>query len=145
MSLETARSHHPRIALAEEARALVHGGHALGRLNAKLAVAITTAVGSMWCAYAFMALALVSLPSAIQSGNLVIIVAWISQTFLQLVLLSVIIVGQKVQEAATDLRAVRDHETLIAIHTLSVAIHEIDARQSEILERLDPATAKPSA
>lgn len=145
MSLETARSHHPRIALAEEARALVHGGHAFGRLNARLAVAITTAVGSMWCAYAFMALALVSLPSAINSGSLVILVAWISQTFLQLVLLSVIIVGQKVQEAATDLRAVRDHETLNAIHTLAVAIHDIDERQSEILERLDPAAATPRA
>jgi len=34
------------------------------RLNAALAVKITGAVGTMWCAYAFAALALVSLPAA---------------------------------------------------------------------------------
>jgi hypothetical protein len=51
----------------------------------------------MWCAYAFALLALLSLPAAIRSGDLIIIVAWIAQTFLQLVLLSIIMVGQEVQ------------------------------------------------
>ena len=64
------------------------------RFNAWLAVKVTTGVGTMWCAYVFAALALISLPSAISSGNAVTLVSWISQTFLQLVLLSVIIVGQ---------------------------------------------------
>jgi hypothetical protein len=59
----------------------------------------------MWCAYAFTALALVSLPSAIVSHNAVTLVSWISQTFLQLVLLSVIIVGQNVLAAAADKRS----------------------------------------
>src|ERR1039458_6474400 len=60
------------------------------RFNAWLAVKVTTGVGTMWCAYVFAALALISLPSAISSGNAVTLVSWISQTFLQLVLLSVI-------------------------------------------------------
>ena len=65
-----------------------------GRFNRTLSVKITRAVGTMWCAYAFALLAFVSLPSAIRSGNLVTLVSWISQTFLQLVLLSIIIVGR---------------------------------------------------
>ncbi len=59
----------------------------------------------MWCAYAFAVLALVSLPSALDSGSPVVLVSWISQTFLQLVLLSVIIVGQNIQAATSDERA----------------------------------------
>ena len=74
-------------------------------VNAWLAVKVTTGVGTMWCAYAFTALALVSLPSAIASHNAVTLVSWISQTFLQLVLLSVIIVGQNVLAAAADKRS----------------------------------------
>ena len=61
-------------------------------LNAKLAVFLTNMVGSMWCAYAFAVLAVVGLPAALKPGGEGII-AWIAQTFLQLVLLSVIIVG----------------------------------------------------
>jgi hypothetical protein len=76
-----------------------------GRFDRTLSVKITKAVGTMWCAYAFALLAFVSLPSAIRSGNLVTLVSWISQTFLQLVLLSIIIVGQNVLGAAADKRA----------------------------------------
>ena len=59
----------------------------------------------MWCAYAFAALAFVSLPAAIRSGSAVTLVSWVSQTFLQLVLLSVIIVGQNLLAAAADHRS----------------------------------------
>ena len=74
----------------------------IARFNTFLALKITAGVGTMWCAYAFAALAAVSLPSAIRSHDAVTIVSWISQTFLQLVLLSIIIVGQNVQSAAAD-------------------------------------------
>jgi hypothetical protein len=56
-------------------------------------VKITKSVGSMWMAYIFAAISLISLPAAIASGQVIIIVAWIAQTFLQLVLLPIIIVG----------------------------------------------------
>ena len=83
----------------------------------------------MWCAYAFAVLALVSLPAAIMSHNAVILVSWLSQTFLQLVLLSIIIVGQQVLAEATDQRAEADHETLELlrqINTTQLAIlHEL--------------------
>ena len=71
------------------------------RFNDWLAVKITNIVGTMWCAYAFAALALISLPAAIRGGTATLI-AWIAQTFLQLVLLSIIMVGQKVASEKSD-------------------------------------------
>ncbi|WP_211708821.1 hypothetical protein, partial [Paraburkholderia aspalathi] len=70
-------------------------------LNGRIALVITNAVGTMWCAYVFAAIALISLPSAVQ-GGVSTLIAWIAQTFLQLVLLSVIMVGQKVAAAASE-------------------------------------------
>jgi len=84
---------------------LLPTGNAVARFNAWFAVKVTTGVGTMWCAYAFAALALISLPEAIRSHSTVTLVSWISQTFLQLVLLSVIIVGQNVLAAAADKRS----------------------------------------
>jgi len=37
--------------------------------TAKVALALTTIVGTMWCAYAFAVLALVALPSALGQGT----------------------------------------------------------------------------
>jgi hypothetical protein len=82
--------------------------------NAKLAVVITSGVGTMACAYAFAALALVSLPDAINNGKAALI-SWIAQTFLQLVLLSIIMVGQRVQSAASDARAAEEFQDTEAI------------------------------
>ncbi|MHB8573205.1 MAG: hypothetical protein ACYDAY_09705 [Candidatus Dormibacteria bacterium] len=112
----------------------VHGGGLYGRVNTWLALAITRNVGTMTCAYLFAALAIISLPAAIASHDPIIIVAWIAQTFLQLVLLPIIIVGQNVQQAQSDVRAQTDHE--IVVH-----LAEINARQLEILERLNKLEA----
>jgi hypothetical protein len=106
--------------------------------NAKLALVITRSVGTMACAYVFAAIALISLPAAVSSGQVIIIVAWIAQTFLQLVLLSIIMVGQTVQSAASDARAAKefaDTETILdrldvntagGIRDVLDAIHAID-------------------
>src|SRR5689334_15088033 len=99
------RSHIPRLVLSQDVGNIVHGEHPIGRFNSRLAVLITRSVGSMWAAYLFALLTLVSLPAAINSHDPLIIVSWIAQTFLQLVLLPIIIVGQNVQAAANDARA----------------------------------------
>ncbi len=135
-AISQAKSHKPRLVLSEHAHKIVHGSGAIGRLNTRVAVRITNSVGSMWCAYAFALLALISLPAALRSGNAIVIVGWIAQTFLQLVLLPIIIVGQNVQAAANDARAQSDHETLLAIHTLSADIHRIDEQQTRLLNLL---------
>ncbi len=132
-----ARIHIPKLVLSHHVHKEIHGDSFIGRLNTRLAVGITKIVGSMWCAYAFAILALVSLPAAIQSKNAIVIVAWIAQTFLQLILLPIIIVGQNVQAAATDARAESDHATLLAIHTLTSEVHDIALKQTEILQLLE--------
>jgi hypothetical protein len=106
------------------------------RFNSWLAVKVTTGVGTMWCAYAFAALALVSLPSAITSGNPVVLVSWISQTFLQLVLLSVIIVGQNVLAAAADKRSEATYNDADAVLHEAVKIQDHLAAQDQVLTAL---------
>jgi hypothetical protein len=81
----------------------------INEFNRRVAEKITSFVSTMWCAYIFAALALISLPAAIKSGDVVIIVAWIAQTFLQLVLLSIIMVGQNVASASVEQKINETH------------------------------------
>ena len=99
------------------------------RFNLWLAEKITTGVATMWCAYFFAAIALISLPKAIKSGDTIVIVSWIAQTFLQLVLLSIIMVGQKVQSASVE-------QKIDETHTASLAEFELakEARNNAALE-----------
>lgn len=82
------------------------------KFNSKVALVITKMVGTMWCAYAFTILALISLPQAILGGTATL-VSWIAQTFLQLILLSIIMVGQDVISQKTEARAEEDHFMLM--------------------------------
>ena len=99
----------------------VHSAYA--RMNKAVAVKVTGWVGSMSCAWIFCLLALASLPAVLTqafhlhafpswliSVGLIALVAWIAQTFLQLVLLSIIIVGSNVQAEASDARAAKTFE-----------------------------------
>ena len=83
------------------------------RLNEWLALKLTNGVGTMWCAYVFALLAFAALPSALHSGMLAI-VEWISQTFIQLVMLSVIMVGQSLQSRSTEKRDQETHDNVMA-------------------------------
>jgi hypothetical protein len=83
-------------------------------INAKIAVFLTNIVGSMWCAYVFAIIALIGLRPALKPGGEGII-AWIAQTFLQLVLLSVIMVGQNVQSVASDVRSEHTYDDTVLI------------------------------
>ena len=136
-AVANAKAHIPKLVLTQHAHAAVHGENRIGLFNTRVAVRITKSVGSMWCAYVFALIALISLPAALRSGSPIIIVAWIAQTFLQLVLLPIIIVGQNVQAAASDARAENDHETLLSILTLTSEVHRIAEQQTKILEILE--------
>lgn len=107
----------------------VHSAYA--RFNKAVAVKITSGVGSMTCAWVFCLLALLSLPAVLTQAfhvhwfpswlvavGLIALVAWIAQTFLQLVLLSVIMVGQNVQQAASDARAAKTFEDVETIASI---------------------------
>jgi hypothetical protein len=121
----------------------VHGPGPLGRFNAKVGLRITVIVGTMWCAYLFTLLALVSAPQAFNSGDKIIIVAWIAQTFLQLALLPIIIVGQNVQAAAADARSQATYDDAAAVLEEAKQIqHHLQAQDAE-LTRLVAAVCAP--
>lgn len=107
---------------------------AVARFNTQAAVLITKVVGSMWCAYAFAAFDLISLPAAIHAGTAAI-VSWIAQTFLQLVLLSVIMVGQNVQAQAADARSEMTFNDAEAILHSALSIQDHLAAQDAELQR----------
>ncbi len=131
---------HPHIAKRKEkapiAVADMHSRKsALQRFNAFLAVKITSGVGTMWCAYVFAIIAFISLPDAIKGGTATTI-SWIAQTFLQLVLLSIIIVGQKVASKASDKRALDTYNDAEAVLHEAIQIQEHLAAQDKLLSKL---------
>ncbi len=76
-------------------------------VNTRIAVALTKGAGTMWTAYTFMALAVVGLLAilGLLSPIVALLVVWISQTFLQLTLLPIIMVGQNVLGRKSELQA----------------------------------------
>jgi hypothetical protein len=97
---------------------------------------ITSVVGTMWCAIAFAVLALVSLPGALATGNLVTIVSWIAQTFLQLVLLSVIMVGQDLSSRKTARLIIETHEATQAEFKLAQLDRRRNAEELSDLKKI---------
>lgn len=106
----------------------------------KIAVFITSLVGTMWCAIAFTLLALVSLPDAIRGGRATII-SWIAQTFLQLVLLSVIMVGQNLQNKHSEARADSNFDVNVKaeleIETILQHLENQNEVMKEIIKKLE--------
>jgi hypothetical protein len=128
--------------------------------NAKFAVIITSGVGTMACAYLFGLIALVSLPAILIQANvlkssevptfftkpgLILIVAWIAQTFLQLVLLSIILVGQRVQSAASDARSAKEYQdTEVILDRLDTKTQGGLTEVLDAVKALERKTASPS-
>jgi hypothetical protein len=135
---ENPTTHTPRLITSRSVDPMVHGTGPVGRFNSWLAVHITKAVGTMWAAYLFVVIAFISLPSAVHSflsGDTYVGIAWLSQSFLQLVLLPIIIVGQNVISASQDARAEADHLTLTTLHAISVQQLQLLERQQEMLKQ----------
>lgn len=105
-------------------------------LNGRIGLLITTLVGTMVAGYVFAIIALISLPSAVTSHNLTVIIAWVSSNFLQLVLLPVIIVGQNLQAKASDQRATLTYEDAEAVLHEAVEIQKHLAAQDTALQQL---------
>jgi hypothetical protein len=123
-------------------------GNAATRFNTRLALLTTKAVGSMWCAYAFAAFDCLALPQAID-GGLFGMVQWAASFFLQLVLLSIIMVGQNVQAQASDGRAEQTYLDAEAIlHGIGQAQGHLDVQDRHLQtqdDRLDALADQLSA
>ena len=90
----------------------------------------------MWAAYVFVMLSLISLPAALTSRNPIVIVGWVAQTFLQLVLLPIIIVGQNVQAAASDKRSEDTYKDAEAVLKEAEEIQRHLEEQDQLLRHL---------
>ena len=122
----------------------VRHSNLLVRLNARFGLWVTTVVGTMWCAYLFSTIAFFALPQAIHLGTFYVIV-WISSSFLQLVLLPIIIVGQNIQAAAADKRAedtYKDAEAvLLEAKQIQQHLEVQDQAITDIVTRLETLTS----
>jgi hypothetical protein len=109
------------------------------RFNKWLALRVTQSVGTMTCAYIFAAFDCLALPTALHQG-LYGIVQWAASFFLQLVLLSVIMVGQNLQAVASDARSSKTFDDT------EVIIDRLDSTTqggiTEVLDRLDALESK---
>jgi len=132
--MKTEHKPHARIAERSKVGPHVTKDEHLG-FNGRLAMIITNSVSTMWCAYLFALLALISLPDAIHAGTAALI-AWIAQTFLQLVLLSVIMVGQKVAAQASDKQAVQTYKDAEAILQIQDELHRLIKINNDLTEEI---------
>jgi len=103
----------------------------------RVGIKITNGVGTMVCAIVFACLSLVSLPSALKSHNLIIIVGWIAQTFLQLVLLPIIMVGQNFQSKHSETLADEEYKTTQTTYKDLEHLIAINHEQLELLRKLE--------
>jgi hypothetical protein len=90
------------------------------RFNEKLAVWSVSAVATMTCAYLFAILAMIAFPQALHDSfdggfKPLPLVEWFSQSFLQLVLLSVIMVGQNIQARSTERKSEEQYNAVMEI------------------------------
>jgi sensor histidine kinase YesM len=110
-------------------------------LNGRIAMLITNMVSTMWCAYLFAIIALISLPAAIVGGTATL-VSWLAQTFLQLVLLSVIMVGQKVAARASDKQALQTFKDTEALLKIQDEVHRLIKINNELTEEIHSLVIK---
>jgi len=146
MNRETPNEHvvHPKELIKKEQAGIT-------KFNTSLALKITNGVGSMWSAYLFGLLSLTSLPAILVTINphlkpdfpkwiiaasMITLIAWISQNFLQLVLLPIIMVGQNVIQGQQDAKAESDHKTLTYLANLQEEQMVELKNQASILEYL---------
>jgi len=145
-------AHKPKLITSRSVAPQVHGAGPVGQFNTSLAVSVTRSVGTMWAAYVFTLIAIGGGVAVVtQNAFLTALSVLISQTFLQLVLLPIIIVGQNVISASQDARAEADHLTLTTLHTINVqqlkmleVQGEMLQQQREILDMLHQESTPPT-
>ena len=138
---------HPHIAHRKEHGPVTVAAQASGGINSRVALRLTALVGTMQAAYLFAGLALVALPSVLGytwfPSRTLLIVAWISQTFIQLVMLAVLQLGQNLQAKGSDARAEQTYRDAEAIlHECLQLQHHLAAQDEKILAVLTALPAR---
>ncbi|MGD0811605.1 MAG: hypothetical protein ABSA91_18135 [Acidimicrobiales bacterium] len=130
VTAETKARHRPTFGFTKHGHP-VHGKvtdhlpthNAYARFNKRIALLITNNVGTMTCFWLFCVIALLALPAALVEAHVisptigligeagfVIVVEWMAQSFIQLVLLPALMVGQNLQNIAADARSAKTFE-----------------------------------
>ncbi|HXW87046.1 MAG TPA: hypothetical protein VEJ42_02190 [Streptosporangiaceae bacterium] len=145
-----------KVGLAVHKRTVDHlpTGTAYQRFNKKLAMIITNNIGTMTCFWLFCVISLSSLLAVLFAAGIIgkvgfltatgfiLCVSWISQNFIQLVLLPALMVGQNLQNEAADARAAKTFEDVEeARQSLTHALDLLDCHTagglSTILDAID--------
>jgi len=138
---------HPQIEARKALKPPTRAAQAVG-INGRIGLTLTAIVGTMWCAYAFAALALAVLPQAV-GGGVLTLVQWLSQTFIQLVMLSVIMVGQNLMGRAADKRAELTYNdadaTLHEAEQIQGHLKAQDDAMNELLDKIEKLEAALAA
>ncbi len=115
---------------------------AVDGFNSKVAVILTRVVGTMWAFWVFNGIAIVSLPSAIQTGQLTVLINWISSNWIQLILLPALMVGQNLQNVAADARSAKTFQDV------EVVLDRLDTNTEgglkEVLDAIERLRKEPT-
>jgi len=106
-------------------------------INTRIAVGLTQSVGTMWAAYSFAVLSIIGLLAilGVLSPKVALLVAWASQTFIQLVMLPIIMVGQNVLGRKSELQADEAFNTTQkSYHDLEEVMQHLAAQDAELLK-----------
>jgi len=130
------RTLHPHV--PRNVNALHKAEQAAAGFNTRFAVGLTQRVGTMWTAYTFAVLAIIGLFAilGLLAPLVVLLVAWVSQTFIQLVLLPIIMVGQNVLGRKSELQADEQFNTTQkSYHDIEQIMQHLSAQDDEILKQ----------
>jgi hypothetical protein len=131
------------------------------RFNKKLAMVITNNIGTMTCFWLFCVISLSSLLAVLYASHLIgavgfltgtgfiLCVSWISQNFIQLVLLPALMVGQNLQNEAADARAAKTFEDVedarqSLMHVMDLLDCHTQGGLHDLLQAIESLKAVPS-
>lgn len=130
--------HEPHLHLPRNVNQIMAAERASGGFNEKLAIWLTNSVGTMWTAYAFAMIAVIGLFAILGVFNPIValLVAWASQTLIQLVLLPVIMVGQNVLGRKAELQSEEQFRTTMSTyHDIEQIMEHLCVQDAELLHQ----------
>jgi hypothetical protein len=138
--------HRKRLHEPQNVNMLHEAEQTMAGFNQRLAVMLTGWVGSMECAWIFTGIAIIGLLGLLGLLNpfIFLLMQWLSQQFLQLVLLSVIMVGQAVLGRKSSIMADEQfHTTQDTYEDIKDIMKHLSAQDQKIVEILEHLEAKP--
>ncbi|HEX6481907.1 MAG TPA: hypothetical protein VF043_23945, partial [Ktedonobacteraceae bacterium] len=107
-------------------------------INTRIAVGLTRSVGTMWTAYSFAVLAIIGLLAILGwlPPLVALLVVWASQTFIQLVMLPILSVGQNVLGRHAELMAEEQFNTTMSTyHDIEEIMQHLSNQDAELLRQ----------